>query len=194
KCPVFGGKVASFNADKAKAVTGVRHVVQIGSGVAVVADNYWAASKGAQALEIKWDEGKLATLNSADIMKRYAQLAEQPGKVARSDGDASAAMKSAAKSFERVYEVPFLAHATMEPMNCTADVRADRCDVWVPTQGQTASHEAAVAASGLPAKAVNIFTTYLGGGFGRRGEADFVTDAVETSKAVGKPVKVIWTR
>src|SRR4029453_6678137 len=93
-----------------------------------------------------------------------------------------------------VYEVPFLAHATMEPMNCTADVRADRCDVWVPTQGQTASHQAAIAASGLTAAAVHIHTTFLGGGFGRRGEADFVTDAVETSKAIGKPVKVVWTR
>jgi len=127
-------------------------------------------------------------------MKKYAALAEQPGKVARNDGDATAALKGNAKSFERVFEVPFLAHACMEPMNCTADVRADRCDVWVPTQGQTASHAAAMAASGLPAKAVNVYTTYLGGGFGRRGEADFVTDAVETSKAVGKPVKVVWTR
>ena len=194
RCPVFGGKVDSFNADKAKAVAGVRNVVKISSGVAVVADNYWAASKGAAALDVKWNEGALANLNSADIMKKYVALAEQPGKVARNDGDANAAVKGNAKSFERVFEVPFLAHACMEPMNCTADVSSTRCDVWVPTQGQTASHEAAVAASGLPAKAVNIYTTYLGGGFGRRGEADFVTDAVETSKAVGKPVKVIWTR
>jgi len=194
RCPVFGGKVASFNADKAKAVAGVRHVVEISSGVAVVADNYWAASKGTQALDVKWNEGPLANLTSADIMKKYAALAEQPGKVARNDGDANAAVKAAARSFERVFELPFLAHACMEPMNCTADVRKDRCDVWVPTQGQTASHQAAVAASGLPANAVHIHTTYLGGGFGRRGEADFVMDAVETSKAVGKPVKVIWTR
>jgi len=194
RCPVFGGKAASFNSDKAKAVAGVRHVVAISTGISVVADNYWAAAKGAQALEVKWDEGKLATLNSADITRHYAQLAEQPGKVARNDGDATAAIKSAAKSFDRVFEVPFLAHATMEPMNCTADVRADRCDVWVPTQGQTASQQAAMAASGLPADKVHVFTTYLGGGFGRRGEADFVTDAVETSKAVGKPVKVVWTR
>ena len=194
RCPVFGGKVASFNADKAKAIPGVRHVVQISTGIAVVADNYWAASKGAQALEVKWDEGPLAKLNSADITRKYAELAQQPGKVARNDGDTAAALKGAAKSFERVYEVPFLAHATMEPMNCTADVRADRCDVWVPTQGQTASQQAAIAASGLPAAAVHIHTTFLGGGFGRRGEADFVTDAVETSKAVGKPVKVVWTR
>jgi isoquinoline 1-oxidoreductase subunit beta len=194
RCPVFGGQVESFNADKAKAVAGVRNVVKISSGIAVVADNYWAASKGAQALEVKWNEGPLAKLSSADIMKNYAVLAEQPGKFARNDGDAPAAIKSSTRSIERVFELPFLAHATMEPMNCTADVRSDRCDVWVPTQGQTASHQAAIAASGLPAKAVNIHTTYLGGGFGRRGEADFVTDAVETSKAVGKPVKVVWTR
>jgi isoquinoline 1-oxidoreductase subunit beta len=194
RCPVFGGKVDTFNADKAKAVPGVRNVVKISSGIAVVADNYWAASKGAQALEVKWNEGPLANLNSAEIMKKYAALAEQPGKIARNDGDAPAAVKDNTRAFERVFEVPFLAHACMEPMNCTADVRSDRCDVWVPTQGQTASHAAAVAASGLPAKSVNVYTTYLGGGFGRRGEADFVTDAVETSKAVGKPVKVIWTR
>ncbi len=193
RCPVFGGKVESFDAEKAKAVPGVRHVVQIGSGVAVVADDYWAASKGVQSLNVRWNEGPLAKLSGAEIMTRYAALAGQPGKVARSDGDALAALKNT-RSFERVFEVPFLAHACMEPMNCTADVRADRCDVWVPTQGQTASHQAAIAASGLPAKAVNVHTTYLGGGFGRRGEADFVTDAVETSKAVGKPVKVIWTR
>jgi isoquinoline 1-oxidoreductase subunit beta len=194
RCPVFGGKVASFNADKARAVAGVRHVVQISTGVGVVADNYWSASKGVQALDVKWNEGSLANLTSADIMKKYAELAEQPGKVARNNGDASQALKGAARSFERVFQLPFLAHACMEPMNCTADVRTDRCDVWVPTQGQTAALQAAVAASGLPAKAVNIHPTFLGGGFGRRGEADFVTDAVETSKAVGKPVKVIWTR
>jgi isoquinoline 1-oxidoreductase beta subunit len=194
RCPVFGGKVASFNADKAKAVPGVKHVVQISSGVAVVADNYWTANKGAQALEIVWNEGKLATLNSADIMKQYADLAKQAGKVARNQGNADAALASSPKKFERVFEAPFLAHATMEPMNCTADVKANSCDVYVPTQGQTASHNAAIAASGLTADKVKIHTTYLGGGFGRRGEADFVTEAVEASKAVGAPVKVVWSR
>jgi len=197
RCPVFGGKVESFNADKSKAVAGVRHVVQISNGVAIVADNYWAATKGVQALDVKWNEGALARLSSADIRKKYAALAEQPGKVARNDGDAVAAVKASGgstRTFERVFEVPFLAHATMEPMNCTADVRPDGCDVWVPTQGQTASHQAAIAASGLPADKVKIHTTYLGGGFGRRGEADFVTEAVETSKAVGTPVKVVWSR
>ena len=117
RCPVFGGKVASFNADKTKAVAGVRHVVQISNGVAVVADNYWAASKGAQALDVKWDEGALANLSSADIVKKYAALAEQPGKIARNNGDAAAAMKGATRTFERVFEAPFLAHACMEPMN-----------------------------------------------------------------------------
>jgi isoquinoline 1-oxidoreductase beta subunit len=193
KCPVFGGKASGVKADAAKAVKGVKDVVRISSGIAVVADSYWAASKGVQALDVTWDEGALATLDSATITKRYAELAQQPGHVARDDGDAVAAMKGA-KTVERVFQVPFLAHATMEPMNCTADVRADGCDVWVPTQGQTASQQAAMAASGLPADKVRIFTTYLGGGFGRRGEADFVTDAVETSKAVGAPVKVIWSR
>jgi isoquinoline 1-oxidoreductase beta subunit len=190
RSPVFGGKVASFNADKAKAVAGVRNVVQISNGIAVVADNYWAASKGAQAVEVKWDEGRLATLDSAAIMKSYKALAEKPGAVARNDGNTD----TVAGTFERQYEAPFLAHACMEPMNCTADVKAGSCDVYVPTQGQTASHQAAIAASGLKPEQVKIHTTYLGGGFGRRGEADFVTEAVEVSKAVGRPVKVVWTR
>jgi len=193
RCPVFGGKVAGFNADKAKAVPGVKNVVQITNGVAVVADNYWSASRGAQALEVTWDEGPLAKLTSADILAKYRELAQQPGKVARNDGNADSTIASS-KSFERTFEAPFLAHATMEPMNCTADVRADGCDVYVPTQGQTPSHQAAVAASGLPADKVKVHVTYMGGGFGRRGEADFVMDAVETSKAIGKPVKVIWSR
>jgi isoquinoline 1-oxidoreductase beta subunit len=192
--PVFGSKVASFNADKAKAIPGVRNVVQISGGVAVVADNYWAASQGAQALQVKWEDGALAKLNSADIIKRYAELAQQPGKFARNDGNAETGLAASPRKFERVFEAPFLAHACMEPMNCTADVRADGCDVYVPTQGQTPSHTAAIAASGLPADKVRIHTTYMGGGFGRRGETDFLVDAVETSKAVGRPVKVVWTR
>jgi isoquinoline 1-oxidoreductase beta subunit len=203
RCPVFGGKVASFNASKAKEVPGVRHVVQISSGVAVVADGYWAASKGAQALEVKWDEGRLASLNSTDIAKQYAALAQNPGAVARNEGDADAHLRRpgpsgpgapAATIIERTFDVPFLAHACMEPMNCTAHVQADRCDVWAPTQSQTVTQETAMGATGLPAAKVFVHTTYLGGGFGRRGEGDFVLDAVETSKAVSAPVKVIWTR
>jgi isoquinoline 1-oxidoreductase beta subunit len=194
RCPVFGGKVASFNAEKAKAVPGVRQVVQLSTGVAVVADGYWAASKGAEALEVTWNEGKLATLSSEDIRAQFASLAEKPGSIARNDGDADKAIAGAARVIERVFDAPYLAHAPMEPMNCTADVRADRCDVWVSTQSQTSTQQAAMAASGLPENKVFVHTQYVGGGFGRRGETDFVTDAVETSKAVGKPVKVIWTR
>ena len=194
RCPVHGGKVATFDATKAKAVPGVRNVVQISTGIAVVADGYWAATKGVQALTVKWDEGPLATVSSDGILKQFAALADKPGKVARNEGDADQAIAGAAKTYERVFELPYLAHATMEPMNCTAEVTADRCDVWVPTQSQTATQQAAMVASGLPEGKVFVHTTYLGGGFGRRGETDFVTDAVETSKAVGKPVKVIWSR
>ncbi len=191
---VFGGKVKSVNDAKAKAVPGVKHVVQISNGVAVVADNYWSATKGIQALDITWDDGPHATLTSDGILKQYAELAQKPGKEARKQGNADAAYASAPKKFERVFEAPFLAHATMEPMNATADVKADSCDVYVPTQGQTACHMAAIAASGLPMNKVKIHTTYLGGGFGRRGEADYVTEAVEISKAVKAPVKVVWSR
>jgi isoquinoline 1-oxidoreductase subunit beta len=194
RCPVFGGKVASFNADKAKAVAGVKHVVQIASGIAVVADGYWAASNGAKALQITWDEGPLATLSSAEITKRYAELAQKPGVNARNDGNFDAAYAGAAKKFERVFEAPYLAHACMEPMNCTAHVTADRCDVYVSTQSQTSTQQAAMAVSGLPQNKVFVHPMFMGGGFGRRGEADFVADAVETSKKVGAPVKVMWSR
>jgi len=191
---VFGGKVKSFNDAKAKAVPGVKHVVQISNGVAVVGDNYWSATKGLQALEIVWDEGPMATLTSDGILKKYAELAQKPGKEARKQGNTDAAYASAPKKFERVFEAPFLAHATMEPMNATADWKPTSCDVYVPTQGQTACHMAAITASGLSMDKVKIHTTYLGGGFGRRGEADYVTEAVEISKAVKAPVKVVWSR
>jgi isoquinoline 1-oxidoreductase subunit beta len=194
RCPVHGGKVASFDATKAKAVPGVRDVVQISTGIAVVADGYWAATKGVQALTVQWDEGAMAGVSSDTILKQFAALAAQPGKVARNEGDADKAIAGAAKTYERVFELPYLAHATMEPMNCTAEVTADRCDVWVPTQSQTSTQAAAMAVTGLPESKVFVHTTYLGGGFGRRGETDFVTDAVETAKKVGKPVKVIWSR
>ncbi|OFV97059.1 MAG: hypothetical protein A3F68_05190, partial [Acidobacteria bacterium RIFCSPLOWO2_12_FULL_54_10] len=194
RCPVFEGKVKSFNDDKAKAVPGVRHVVEISTGVSVMADNYWAAAQGAEALEVVWDEGPLAGLTSSDISKQMAELGQKSGAVAREEGDFNGAMAGATRIMEATYEVPYLAHACMEPMNCTADVRADGCDVWLSTQGQTGTHRKAIEITGLPASAVKVHTQYLGGGFGRRGETDFVTDAVESSKAVGRPVKVIWTR
>lgn len=194
RCPVFGGKVASFDATKAKAVKGVRHVVEISSGVAVAAENTWAAMEGRRALQIKWDEGPNAEQSSAAITRRFEERAKEPGVVVRKEGDAAAALASAHQKIEAVYEVPFLAHATMEPMNATADVRKDACEVWVPTQNQTGVKHLAGQLSGLAENAVRVHTTYLGGGFGRRFELDFVREPLEVSKAVGAPVQVLWTR
>lgn len=194
RCPVFGGKVASFDAAKAKAVPGVKKVVQISSGVAVLADNTWSAMEGRKALQIQWDEGPNANTSSASLRKMFADMTEKPGAVARKEGDAEAALASAAKKVEAVYEAPYLAHAPMEPMNCTADVRSDSCDVWASTQIQTAAHGTAMKITGLRPNQVRIHTTFLGGGFGRRGGADFVAEAVEISKAAGAPVKLTWSR
>ena len=194
RCPVFGGKVVRFDATKAKAVAGVQQVVQISDGIAVVADNTWSAIQGRSALDVKWDEGPNATLNSAGIRKLFADHLAQPGVVARKEGDAATALAGAAKKIEATYEVPYLAHATMEPMNCAAHVRADGCDVWVPTQFQGVNQPTAAKVAGLKPEQVNIHTTYLGGGFGRRAEPDFVIEAVEISKAVAAPVQVTYTR
>jgi isoquinoline 1-oxidoreductase subunit beta len=194
RCPVFGGKVASFDATKAQAVRGVKMVVQISSGIAVVADNTWSAMEGRSALDVKWDEGANAALTSAAISKLFADRASQPGAVARKEGDAETGMSGAAKKIEAVYEAPFLSHATMEPMNCTAHVRADGCDVWAPTQFQTFNQGVAAKITGLSPDRINIHTTFLGGGFGRRAEQDFIADAVEASKAAGAPVQVTWSR
>jgi isoquinoline 1-oxidoreductase subunit beta len=194
RCPVFGGKVASFDATKAKAVPGVKNVIQVSDGVAVVADNTWTAMEGRKALEVKWDEGPNSELSSADISKLLADRAAQPGAIARKEGDVTAGLAAAAKKIEAEYEVPFLAHATMEPQNCTAHVRADRCDVWAPTQNQTNTQAIAAKITGLDPKAVFVHTTFLGGGFGRRFETDYVGEAVEISKAIGAPVKVTWSR
>ncbi len=194
RCPVFGGKVASFDAAAAKAVPGVKQVVQISTGVAVVADNTWSANQGRKALRIQWSEGAHADLNSAAIAKDFADRAQQPGVVARKEGDAAAALSGAAKKIEAVYEVPYLAHAPMEPLNCTADVRADGCDVWASTQGQSAAFQAAIGITGLKPEQVKVHTLYMGGGFGRRARNDYVGEAVEVSKAVGSPVQLTWMR
>jgi len=194
RCPVFGGKVKSFDATKAKAVPGVKQVVQVSNGVAVLADNTWAAMEGRKALAVEWDEGALANTTSATIRKTFAELAEKPGAVARKEGDVAAALSSAPRKIEAVYEVPYLSHAPMEPLNAVAHVRADGCDVWSGMQIQSVARETAARISGLPAEKVQIHTVYLGGGFGRRGGADFVGEAVEISKVAGVPVKLQWTR
>jgi isoquinoline 1-oxidoreductase subunit beta len=194
RCPVFGGKVASFDAGKAKAVPGVKDVIQISDGVAVIADNTWTAMEGRKALEVKWDEGANSELTSASISKLLTDGAKLPGYAARKEGDVVAGLTGAAKKIEAEYEVPFLAHATMEPQNCTAHVSADRCDVWAPTQNQTNTQNVAAKIIGLDPKSVFVHTTFLGGGFGRRFETDFVGEAVEISKAIHGPVKVTWSR
>ena len=192
-CPVFGGKLARFDGAAALRVPGVRRVVEVLNGVAVVADNFWAAKLGRDVLEVHWEPGAGGELSSASIAARLRELA--PGGVtAIRTGDPDAALAAGAHRLDAEYEVPYLAHATMEPLNCTADVRADACEIWVPTQAQTGSRRLAAEITGLALERVTLHTTFLGGGFGRRSQTDFVADAVHASKAVGRPVKVIYTR
>jgi isoquinoline 1-oxidoreductase subunit beta len=195
RSPVFGGKVKSFDATAAKKVEGVRDVVQISSGIAVVASGYWPAKQGRDALKVEWDEGPVATVSSASISQLFAERAGQAGAVAKHTGDAESALGGAATKVEADYEMPFLAHTTMEPMNATAHVRADGVDIWAPTQFQTGAQGLGAAIGGVPPEQVKVHTTYLGGGFGRRFELDFIQEALETSKAAGGvPVKVVWSR
>ncbi len=195
RCPVIGGKIKSYNSKKAMQVKGVRKVAPVTSGVAVIADHFWAAMKGRDALTIKWDEGPNADLSSMSIFTSFADaLDHDAGITERQDGNIKDGLKAANKTLEAVYTAPYQAHACMEPMNATADVRADGCDVYVGTQGQTATQQTAMQLTGLPEEKVKVHSTYLGGGFGRRSEQDFITDAVECSQAASKPVKVIWTR
>jgi isoquinoline 1-oxidoreductase beta subunit len=196
RSPVFGGKVVSFNADRAKAVHGVKQVFQVPSGVAVVASSFWEANKGREALDIRWDEGEWAKLSTPDMRREYAELAKTPGLIARKEGEPDQAYAQAAQKITAEYDLPYLAHATMEPLNCTVDLRRDGCDIWTGSQMQTVDRNAAARIAGLKPEQVNIHTTFLGGGFGRRANphSDFVAEAVEVAKVVKKPVKVVWTR
>ena len=194
RCPVFGGRPASFDAEAAKKVPGVRHVMPIESGIAVVADTFWAAKKGRDLLKVTWNEGDLAGLTSAGITSAFAAAAQKEGPTARNDGNALKTIQAAEKKIEAIYQVPYLAHATMEPMNCTAHVSRDKCEVWAPTQGQTLAQRVAAQLTGFPPESIIVHTTFLGCGFGRRAEQDFLADAVAISKVLGKPVKVVWTR
>jgi isoquinoline 1-oxidoreductase subunit beta len=194
RCPVFAGKAASFDATKAKAVPGVKSVLEISSGVAILADNTWSAMQGRRALDVKWDEGPNAQLNSAGIRAKMITLSEQPGAVAKSEGDAAGTIAGAAKKLEAIYEAPYLAHACMEPLNCTAVVRADGCEIWASTQMQSGAREAAAKITGLKPEQVQVHSMFMGGGFGRRGGTDYVSEAVEIAKAAGVPVKLTWMR
>ena len=191
--PVFGGKLRQVDPAPARAIAGVRDVVEIPTGIAVVADHTWAAIAGARALKPEWDNGGF-TLGSAELSARFARLVETEGAVAASEGDAAGAVTRSARQVEAVYEAPLLSHATMEPMNCTADVRPARCEIWAPTQNPQGTQSTAARLTGLPVEQVTVHVTYLGCGWGRRSRTDFVEDAVETSKRIGLPVQVLWTR
>jgi isoquinoline 1-oxidoreductase subunit beta len=193
-CPVFGGKLASVDDSKVKAIKGVHQVVRLDDAVAVVADHMWAAKQGLAALDIRWDEGPNAKLSTADIVQQLAVASQRAGVVARREGNPANAMASAVQKLEAVYEMPFLAHATMEPVNCTVHVRPDGCDIWVGTQVPTFAQTAAAKLTGLPPERVRVHNHLLGGGFGRRLEVDFIVRAVEIAKQVASPVKVVWTR
>jgi isoquinoline 1-oxidoreductase subunit beta len=192
--PVFGGRVKSVDDSKAMAVRGVRQVVHLDDAVAVVADHMGAAKKGLAALEIEWDQGPNATLATADVVRELESASRRTGAIARREGDVETAMAGAAAKVEATYQVPFLAHAAMEPMNCTVDLRQDSCEVWVGTQALSRAHTAAAQTAGLPLEKVKVHNHLLGGGFGRRLEIDGVVRAVQIARHVDGPVKVIWTR
>src|SRR5881397_500400 len=197
-CPVFGGKVKSFEAAKVKGMPGVRHVVPVGeSAVAVVADTWWEAKTALDALPIVWDEGPNAKVSSATIAEMLkAGLDADQAFVANQNGDVKAAIRGAVKKIEAVYAYPFQNHAPMEPMNATARYTADRCEVWVPTQNGEGAFAATLAASGLPADKCEVYKIHPGGGFGRRvAHHDYVTQAVQIAKQIpGTPVKLLWSR
>jgi isoquinoline 1-oxidoreductase beta subunit len=194
RCPVFGGTVASFDDSKAKATPGVKSVVKISNGVAVIADNTWAAMEGRRKLDIKWDEGKVAAYSTPGITQSFADAVAAGAPPQRAVGDAHAALASAAKKLEAVYQTPYLAHAPMEPLNCTAWVRPDSVEVWASTQMQSGAQQIAAQKSGMPPQKVQIHTEFMGGGFGRRGGVDYVGEAVEIAKTVDVPVKLTWSR
>ena len=194
--PVFGAKVRSFDATKARAVPGVEQVVQVPSGVAVVARDFWSAERGRDALHVEWDLGPGAALDTEKLLADYRALAKTPGAVALEHGDCDAAMKKAARRLEVEFDVPYLAHAPMEPLNCTVRLDGGRCELWTGTQFQTVDQAAAARIAAVAPENVVLHTTFLGGGFGRRANprSDFVAEAVHVAKAAGVPVKVLWTR
>ncbi|HZP66004.1 MAG TPA: xanthine dehydrogenase family protein molybdopterin-binding subunit [Rudaea sp.] len=195
RAPAFGAKPKSSDASKAKAVPGVVDVVDVPSGVAVLGTHFWAAKKGRDALVLEWDTAAASGVSTETLRADYRKLARTPGAVAKTAGDADAAI-SGAHAIEAEYEVPFLAHAPMEPLNCTVEIGKDGCDIYTGTQFQTMDQASAAKILGLKPEQVRIHTTFLGGGFGRRATptSDFVSEAVQVAKASGKTVKVVWTR
>ena len=193
-CPVFGGRLVAVDDSKAMMIKGVHQVVRLDNAVAVIADHMWAAKQGLAALDIQWDEGLHATLSTGDIVRQLEAALLRPGVIARKDGDMAKVMAGAAKKVEALYQMPFLAHATMEPVSCTVHVRKDGCDVWVGSQVLARAQATAAEVTGLPVEKILVHNQLLGGGFGRRLEVDFITQAVQIAKQVEGPVKVVWTR
>jgi isoquinoline 1-oxidoreductase beta subunit len=193
--PVTGGKVAAVDEQKAMAVKGVRQVLRIEGAVAVVADNFWTAKQGLQAAAPRFDDGPNAKVSTASIVADMAKVSEGTGAIATNKGDALKVLgQEGGRRIDAIYEMPFLAHATMEPMNCTVDLRADGCDLWVGTQVPALAQGAAAKVTSLPVERVKVHNHYLGGGFGRRLEVDNVLQAVAFAKLAKGPLKVIWTR
>jgi isoquinoline 1-oxidoreductase beta subunit len=194
--PIFGAKMKSFDDSRARSRAGVRKIIAVPTGVAVIADTFWQAKMAREALQVNWDEGSMQNFSTSQMMQEFRERAKTPGTSVRKEGDAAGALMNAAKKIEAVYEVPYLSHLMMEPLNCTVDLRPDSCEVWTGSQFQTVDRANAAKAAGLPNEKVQLHTTFLGGGFGRRAnpQSDFVVEAVHVAKAAGAPVKVIWTR
>jgi len=193
--PVVGGNVAGLDESKALAIKGVHQVVRLDDAVAVVADHMWAAKQGLAALAVRWDDGANASVSTADVVRGLDEASQKPGVVARKEGDAAAALAGAARRVDAVYQVPFLAHAAMEPANCTVHVRPDGCEVWTGSQVLSRVQATAARVTGFPLDKVVVHNHLLGGAFGRRlTTVDIETQAVRIAKQVGGPVKVVWTR
>jgi len=192
--PVFGGRLKSLDDTAARTVNGVQQIVRLDDAVAVVADHMGAAKKGLAALKIEWDDGPHAGLSTAQIARGLEQATLGSGTVAQNIGDVDKALAGAVTKVDAIYQLPFLAHATMEPMNCTVHVRKDACEIWIGSQAVARVQAMAAKAAGLPAEKVTVHNHLIGGGFGRRLEADGAVRAVEIAKHVDGPVKVVWTR
>jgi isoquinoline 1-oxidoreductase beta subunit len=193
-CPVFGGTLVSVDDSNAKKIPGVRQIVKFDNGVAVIGDHTWAAKRGAAALQIQWNEGAGASVSTRQIVDDMANASQRTGAVARKQGDVDNAFSTVKTRVDAVYVQPLLAHATMEPINCTVHVRPDGCDIWLGTQVPTRIRDAGMKATGLPADKIFVHNHLLGGGFGRRLEFDMATQALKIGKALGVPVKVTWSR
>jgi isoquinoline 1-oxidoreductase beta subunit len=194
RCPVFGGKALRWNAAAAKAIGGVREVVEIPTGIAVVADDTWTALKGRDALQVEWDEGPRANDATSTYWNRLEAALRAGGKATRAEGDAAAALAAASRRLRAEYRYPFQAHATLEPMNCAAQVRPDGCEIWVGTQAPNEAQRDVAKLLGMKPEAVRLNVALLGGGFGRRLGYDYVIEAVELARRVPFPVQVVWTR